>query len=74
MKNTKLKAARIAMGLTQVELSNRVGIMPYPQISYIESGRLLPTPEVAEAIAEVLAVPTHELFPELNTQQNERKG
>jgi transcriptional regulator with XRE-family HTH domain len=63
MQNTvsRLKVARVAAGLSQFELAERVGVSEVT-ISRIETGRL-EAPRILKArIAEVLGMPDFELF------------
>ena len=59
--NTRLKAARVLKGLTQLELAEKVGTREI-EISRIETGRMEPRPELQQRIAAVLGKPTFELF------------
>lgn len=59
--NKRLKAARVWVGLTQLQLADRIGIKEI-EVSRIETGRACPGPEVKRRIAEVLQKPAFELF------------
>ena len=59
--NTRLKAARVGKGLTQLQLAGLVGIKEI-DISRYETGRSRPDPETKRLIADVLGKPTFELF------------
>ena len=56
-----LKMARVAMGMTQLQLAERVG-MKEIEISRIETGRTCPAPDIKRRIAEVLQKNTFEIF------------
>ena len=59
--NTRMKAARVLKGITQLQLADKVGTREI-EISRIETGRVQPTAELKQSIAEVLGKPTFELF------------
>jgi len=59
--NTRLKAARVLKGLTQLKLAELVGVKEI-EISRYETGRCLPTGAVRQRIADTLQKPTFELF------------
>lgn len=59
--NTRLKAARVLKGLTQLQLAEKVGTREI-QISRVETGRARPNAEQRQRIAEVLQRPAFELF------------
>lgn len=59
--NTRLKAARVLQGLTQLQLAERVGTKEI-EISRLETGRSTPTAELKQRIAQVLQKPAFELF------------
>lgn len=59
--NTRLKAARVLMGMTQLALAEKVGAKEI-EISRIETGRVSPDRDLKGRIAEVLRKPTFELF------------
>ena len=59
---TQLKFERLKLGMRQWELANKVGI-DGSRLSLIESGRLLPTEDVKEAICRVINKPVNALFP-----------
>lgn len=59
--NIRLKMARVAMGMTQLHLAERVG-MKEIEISRIETGRARPDPDTKRRIAEVLQKNTFEIF------------
>ena len=59
--NYRLKAARVFLGLTQLQLAQRVGKKEI-DISRIETGRARPEPLTRTRIAEVLQKSAFELF------------
>ncbi len=59
--NTRLKAARVLKGLTQLQLAEKVGTREI-EISRIETGRARPDAELKRRIAEILQKPAFELF------------
>jgi len=59
--NMRLKTARVAMGLTQLQLAERVEKKEI-EISRIETGRACPDPDTKQRIAEVLQKNTFEIF------------
>lgn len=59
--NMRLKTARVAMGMTQLQLAERVGKKEI-EISRIETGRASPDPDTKRRIAEVLQKQTYEIF------------
>ena len=59
--NTRLRAARVLLDLTQRDLAERVGLKEI-EISRLETGRATPTPEIKARIAEVLKRSAYELF------------
>lgn len=59
--NNRMKAARVLAGLTQLQLAGKVGTREI-EISRIETGRIKPTADLKQRIAEVLQKPTFELF------------
>ncbi len=59
--NTRLKAARVLKGLTQLQLAEKVGTSEI-EISRIETGRARPDAARKRQIAEVLEKPVYELF------------
>lgn len=59
--NSRLKAARVFKGMTQLALAEKVGAKEI-EISRIETGRAQPEPEMKRRIAEVLQKPAFELF------------
>ncbi|HNQ90207.1 MAG TPA: helix-turn-helix transcriptional regulator [Verrucomicrobiota bacterium] len=59
--NTRLKAARVLKGLTQLQLAEKVGTREI-EISRIETGRVRPDADRKQRIAEVLHKPAFELF------------
>lgn len=59
--NMRMKAARVGMGLTQLQLATRVGTKEI-DISRCETGRARPAPEMRRRIAEVLQRPAYEIF------------
>lgn len=55
---------RDAIGLTQLELANQVGVEGGGYISNVENGKIWPRPEVLEKITKALGVKTIDLFNE----------
>lgn len=60
-----VRSARNARGLTLEEVATRVGITA-GALSHIESGRRLPEPRNAVAVAEVIGVPTETMLAALD--------
>ncbi len=56
-----MKAARVLVGLTQLQLADKVGTREI-EISRIETGRCEPHLPMKERIAAVLGKPTFEIF------------
>ncbi len=63
MVENRVREFREKMGLTQVELARRLR-MASPNLSNIETGRLMPWPRVKRALARKLKTTPEELFPE----------
>ena len=59
--NIRLRMARVAMGMTQLQLAERIGKKEI-EISRIETGRACPDPDTKRRIAEVLQKNTYEIF------------
>jgi transcriptional regulator with XRE-family HTH domain len=59
--NTRMKAARVGRGLTQLQLAEEVGLKEI-DISRYETGRAHPGPDTKRRIAEVLQKSTYEIF------------
>ena len=59
--NTRLKAARVLKGLTQMQLAERLGTREI-EISRIETGRTQAKGDLKRRIAEILGKPTFEIF------------
>ncbi len=59
--NNRLKAARVGMGMTQLQLADQIGKKEI-EVSRYETGRATPDPETKRRIAEILQKPTYELF------------
>ena len=59
--NYRLKAARVLMGLTQLQVAQKLGSKEI-EISRIETGRAQATPTLKQRLAELLGKPTYELF------------
>ncbi len=59
--NTRLKAARVLRGLTQLALADRIGKREI-EISRYETGRAQPDAETKARIADALGKPAFELF------------
>lgn len=60
-KGNRLRVARILNNLTQLELARQVATTELT-ISRIETGRIRPSAELKQRIAELLGKPTYELF------------
>ena len=56
-----MKAARVLVGLTQMQLADKVGTREI-EISRIETGRITPDTTMKQRIAAVLGKPTFEIF------------
>ena len=61
MTNNRLRAARVLLGLTQLQLAEKIGKKEI-EVSRFETGRAEPDAEVKRRIAEVLQKPAFELF------------
>ena len=59
--NIRLRTARVAKGMTQLQLAETVGRKEI-DISRYETGRARPAPDTKRRIAEVLQKPTYEIF------------
>ena len=59
--NTRMKAARVGKGLTQLQLAGMIGKKEI-DVSRYETGRARPDPDTKRRIAEVLQKPTYEIF------------
>ena len=59
--NRRLKVARVGMGLTQLQLAERIGKREI-EISRIETGRARPDAETKRRIAEILGKPAFIIF------------
>ena len=59
--NIRLRTARVAKGMTQLQLAEKVGRKEI-DVSRYETGRTRPDPETKRRIAEVLQKPTYEIF------------
>jgi transcriptional regulator with XRE-family HTH domain len=59
--NIRLRTARVACGLTQLQLAEKVGRKEI-EISRYETGRARPDPETKGRIATVLQVSSYEIF------------
>ena len=59
--NNRLKAARVGMGLTQLQLAEMIGKKEI-EVSRYETGRATPDPDTKRQIAGILVKPTYELF------------
>ena len=59
--NTRMKAARVGKGLTQLQLAEKIGRKEI-DVSRYETGRARPDPDTKRRIAEVLQKPTFEIF------------
>jgi transcriptional regulator with XRE-family HTH domain len=59
--NNRLKAARVLLGMTQLQLAEKVGVKEI-HVSRIETGRSVPDGPLKQRITDVLGKPTFELF------------
>lgn len=59
--NIRLRTARVAKGMTQLQLAEKVGRKEIDMSRY-ETGRARPDPDTKRRIAEVLQKPTYEIF------------
>ncbi len=59
--NNRLKAARVGMGMTQLQLADQIGKKEI-ECSRYETGRATPDPDTKRRISEILHKPTYELF------------
>lgn len=59
--NIRLRTARVAKGMTQLQLAEKVGRKEI-DVSRYETGRARPDPDTKRRIAEVLQKATVELF------------
>ena len=59
--NIRLRTARVAQGMTQLQLAEIIGRKEI-EISRFETGRARPDPDTKQRIAEVLQKPTYEIF------------
>ena len=60
MKN-KIKVLRAMNDLTQADLAEKVGVSRQT-ISYLETGRYMPSLKIAYKIAKIFGVPIEEIF------------
>jgi transcriptional regulator with XRE-family HTH domain len=59
--NHRLKSARVALGMTQLQLADQIGSKEI-EVSRFETGRGSPDTETKRRIAKILQKPTYELF------------
>lgn len=59
--NIRLRTARVAKGMTQLQLAERIGRKEI-EISRYETGRACPDPETKKRISEILEKSVIELF------------
>lgn len=59
--NIRLRTARVAKGMTQLQLAEKLGRKEI-DVSRYETGRARPDPDTKRRIAEVLQKPTYEIF------------
>jgi len=59
--NIRLRTARVAKGMTQLQLAEKIGRKEI-DVSRYETGRARPDPDTKRRIAEVLQKPTYEIF------------
>ncbi len=67
-----IRSARHQRGLTLEDLARQVGVTP-GALSHIESGRRLPSPSNAVAIAGALGVPREEILRALDEEHSDRR-
>jgi len=67
-----IRRARKVAGLRLEDVAERIGVTA-GALSHIESGRRLPTPHNAAAIAEVLGIPEEELLLALDHEHSSRR-
>ena len=60
-RNIRLRAARVVLGMTQLQLAEQVGLQEI-QVSRYETGRAKPTPELKARIAALLKKAPYEIF------------
>ncbi len=61
---SRLRLVREVSGLRAITVARQVGLS-HPFLSHLETGREIPTLEVAERLAAFFAVPMATLFPEV---------
>lgn len=61
VQNNRLRAARVLLGLTQLQLAEKVGRKEM-DISRYETGRARPDQDTKRRIANVLQKPPYEIF------------
>ena len=59
--NNRLRAARVLMGMTQLQLAEKIGAKEI-EISRYETGRAVPAADLKRRIADILQMPAFELF------------
>ncbi len=59
--NIRLRTARVAQGLTQLQLAEQIGTKEI-EISRWETGRTQPSQEMRQRLSSALGKPTYELF------------
>lgn len=67
-----IRKARHAAGLTLDDVAERIGVTA-GALSHIESGRRLPSPSSAVAIAEVLGMPSERMLRALDEEHSSRR-
>ncbi len=60
-KNNRLRAARVYLGLTQLQLAQQCGLKEMT-VSRLETGRAQANPELKAVLANILRKPAAELF------------
>jgi len=59
--NNRLKAARVGLGMTQLQLADQIGKKEI-EVSRYETGRAVPDQDTKRRISAILQKPTYELF------------
>ena len=59
--NIRLRTARVANNLTQLQLADKIGKKEI-EVSRYETGRAQPDPDTKRRIAAILQKPTYEIF------------
>ena len=70
-KSHLFRSYRALQGLSQREVAEALG-EPQHYVSFLETGKALPPPQVARKICKLLKAPMKELFPELRDDSAQR--